>query len=1837
MKKRSILIFCLIAAMLFGMIGCKDRTKDPTEPSEEPPVSIATAPIPDDAEPPVKYKAEVGQVFEVIKLATNTNGENGVTYYYTEDGINLTPFDEWNEADGKWVHGDAGVLAYPALVPNDNYTAAGTSSTEYVAMSYEIPETGAVELFSWTVLQGGAGEHGYRVKIAMGTPDNVLQQYDVTGESQTLAYNTYGMKVTKGEKVYLIFEPLVKKDNEWFGFKLSLTYTGLGEDAVPTNPNNSSENQPEEEVDPMTVKFTKIVGTNNGTNGLTFYRTSNGTKLIALDQWDATEGKWWHGGKGVLVYPKYDTKENYGIFGSSADEYIVMGYKLPATGKIDLATWAVLQSGHDYQIKIAYNSPSNAVETMNLKGESQTQNSTNVQLDVKRGDVLYIHYKPLEAADGAWGGYKTELTYIEGGEDFQAFDPYGTVAPADPSNIQVGTQIMLSAQPSATNGENGVYFYYTSDGKSLTKFTESDGSGTDFRWYHGADGVLAYPALAPADNYGLIGTSASQYTAVGYKIPETGTIELFSWLALQSGEDYQVQIAKGTPDNILYTYNVTGASQTVADKTYTINVNKDQMLYILYKPLEVADGAWAGFKTVVTYVSVGKHTGPADPKPVDPETPPEEDLPEAKPVANLNDGKTKILAIGNSFTVDTLEYVQGIARSAGMNNVHLGKAVIGGSSIDTHSYNAKYSNKEYELGVSTEDGGWYTVYGQGLWEALQADNWDYIMIQQHSPNAGNPDSYGKLDYLMDYIAKYTHQDTKVVFNMTWAYQSDSTHEAFVQYNNDQMTMYNAITSTTQSKIASRDDIALVVPNATAVQNARTSYIGDTLTLDGYHLNYAEGRYTAAMTFAKAVLDVDLSQVTYTPAGVSELYRQVAVESVTNAMAKPYEVTASALTADKVDTSNEVHRDTLKFVDLAAATNGAKGLSFYYTANGENLTAYTLYDASQGRWYDNSDNQLNFFDPQEVKADNYGLGQCSPSKYVVMGYTAPETGSLDLFALTVIQGPEGQYTYNVRIALGTPDNTVHEYTLTGGPGTSQEERYTLDVTAGQEIFIVYENLTDGGWFGYKNSVTYRTASTGETPETGVIVGDVFKSADMAATTSEANAAGNMTIYYTSDGKNLTAFSTFDPNNHFGRWYHHNGTSMLSWVDPFVSVPDNYGWIGISTGEWVAMGYKMPAAGTIELYNWLALHNGKDIKIHIAKDTPDNVVDTLTVSGGIDQIGEKTTTLNVAKDQMIYVVYELLEGMANPDNNYAGYKTQFTYTAVGATTEPDPTPDPEPDPEPEYTVAVGDTFTAAECLAKTAEDNAAGPATIYYTSDRQSLTAFTTFDANNHFGRWYHHDGTSMLSWADPFVSVPDNYGWLGMTATESIAIGYTMPESGTIEVYNWIALHNGQDVKIYIAEGTPSNVVDSFEVVGGGDFIGERTTTLNVVKNQRVYVLFEQLEGAASPDANYFGYKMQYTYTAVGPATEPDPTPTPDPEPDEPAVNVNDVFYAAQLAPTGANGEKGMTLYYTANGTDLTPFEGFAPDVNGGRWYYSQNNALLAFVDPLVNKDANYGWIGSSGSAYVVIGYEMPATGTITLTNWLARHTAFDSQILISQGTVDNVVSSFDVVAGHENGMIENMELNVTKGQTIYVSYKTKNGPATADTCYLGYQTYYTYTALGAVEPETPSVTVGETIKFVSLAGQENGANGLTYGYTADGTTVTPYELYDASQGRWYAVPNGALIFFDPCEVVADNYGLGQTSASNNVVMTYEVPATGTIDLFTWLVTQYGTGHSLTVAKGSLDNVVGTYSTTQGVVNYQTYNLNVTKGEKLYLVFKATTPANGEWFGYQLSVTYTAVN
>lgn len=186
----------------------------------------------------------------------------------------------------------------------------------------------------------------------------------------------------------------------------------------------------------------------------------------------------------------------------------------------------------------------------------------------------------------------------------------------------------------------------------------------------------------------------------------------------------------------------------------------------------------------------------------------------------------------------------------------------------------------------------------------------------------------------------------------------------------------------------------------------------------------------------------------------------------------------------------------------------------------------------------------------------------------------------------------------------------------------------------------------------------------------------------------------------------------------------------------------------------------------------------------------------------------------------------------------------------------------------------------------------------------------------------------------------------------------------------------------------------------------------------------------------------------------------------PAVQVGEVFLSTQLAPVNTNGEKGMTYFYTSDGKNLTAFSGFAPETHEGRWYYSQDNVLLSFVDPFVNTQDNYGWIGMSEKAYVAVGYEMPEDGQIRMTNWLALHTGHDCRVLIAQGNPDNVVYVQEVAGGVDTVGEAGAALTVEKGQMIYVIYKPLETTAAADNCYVGFKTQYTYLQVGQTQAGT---------------------------------------------------------------------------------------------------------------------------------------------------------------------------
>ncbi len=255
----------------------------------------------------------------------------------------------------------------------------------------------------------------------------------------------------------------------------------------------------------------------------------------------------------------------------------------------------------------------------------------------------------------------------------------------------------------------------------------------------------------------------------------------------------------------------------------------------------------------------------------------------------------KVLAIGNSFSVDAMEYLYKIASDYGIQNIVLGIMYIPGASLSRHVECINNDLSDYVYYKNTNDSWYYQDSSATLLDGLLDENWDVITIQQVSGYSGIPSSYnGDIDTIINYVNEHkTNDQAQIHWHMTWAYQSDSTHPDFVRYSSNQMTMYNAITSTVQDRILTRTDILNVIPSGTAIQNLRTSYYGDTLTRDGYHLSLDVGRYTAGLTWFMSITGLSIDQIQYKPIGVTETDLLAIKEAVQNACLYPYQITDSS--------------------------------------------------------------------------------------------------------------------------------------------------------------------------------------------------------------------------------------------------------------------------------------------------------------------------------------------------------------------------------------------------------------------------------------------------------------------------------------------------------------------------------------------------------------------------------------------------------------------------------------------------------------------------------------------------------------------------------------------------------------------------------------------------------------------------------------------------------------------------------------------------------------------------------------------------------------------------------
>ena len=250
----------------------------------------------------------------------------------------------------------------------------------------------------------------------------------------------------------------------------------------------------------------------------------------------------------------------------------------------------------------------------------------------------------------------------------------------------------------------------------------------------------------------------------------------------------------------------------------------------------------------------------------------------------------KILAIGNSFSEDAIEqHLSALARAEGV-NVIICNMYIGGCSIDRHVDNLRNNKPEYRYRKIDINGKMTEVFGYTLEKVLGEENWDYVSLQQVSQDSGIPESYVLLPELVEYVKGRIPKDATIMFHQTWAYGPKSTHGGFVNYDRDQMKMYNAIVNSVNQE-ASKVGIKHIIPCGTAIQNARTSALGSDLTRDGYHLSFTHGRYIASCVWLESVIGVNPIGNKYCPEGMTAKECKLAQKAAHKAVKRPYKISS----------------------------------------------------------------------------------------------------------------------------------------------------------------------------------------------------------------------------------------------------------------------------------------------------------------------------------------------------------------------------------------------------------------------------------------------------------------------------------------------------------------------------------------------------------------------------------------------------------------------------------------------------------------------------------------------------------------------------------------------------------------------------------------------------------------------------------------------------------------------------------------------------------------------------------------------------------------------------------
>ncbi len=281
--------------------------------------------------------------------------------------------------------------------------------------------------------------------------------------------------------------------------------------------------------------------------------------------------------------------------------------------------------------------------------------------------------------------------------------------------------------------------------------------------------------------------------------------------------------------------------------------------------------------------------------------------------APISDGKTlKLLAISSSFGENTNHYVYDAAKAEGFETVIVGRLYSSGCTLEKHVEKAQSGENFYRY-TKIQNGTWEEYQNTSMLTALQDEDWDVIFFQQSAHYSPLPDSYisadgvDYIDVLTSFVKENkTNPKARFVWNLCWAFENGAPESlCWNTYDKNQLKMYQGLIDTLELRVLPKTHFDAIIPTGTAVQNLRTSYIGDTLTKDKLHLNHL-GRIMAAYTVLATVTGEPITEINISTFAkdrtenfpiteVTEQDKLAIMEAVNNAIANPYEITQSIYT------------------------------------------------------------------------------------------------------------------------------------------------------------------------------------------------------------------------------------------------------------------------------------------------------------------------------------------------------------------------------------------------------------------------------------------------------------------------------------------------------------------------------------------------------------------------------------------------------------------------------------------------------------------------------------------------------------------------------------------------------------------------------------------------------------------------------------------------------------------------------------------------------------------------------------------------------------------------------